>query len=182
MGNSKGMLDRFAKNVGYLKSSIVRDYKEIEKLRKQMELAASPADRDGIKHQIDRHRINLEKSRLALDDLTCAFVRRNPYNSSKILKHYGYQTSEGFLEDRDSYDKPSLTQSIDIITNNKISLFYPDRNYKIVGLTPPYHEIHRIDRSSKDDKYRRDLESSTMDEVTGINVIRNAVEEGIKHR
>jgi len=115
-------IERFAKWVEIIKKSIIFYIKQTKKLMKQVKGAKSENDRTALLNKIRESRLNAERYRFVLDDLTCAFVRENINSSEKVWKHFKYKTAEGFLMDRDAPGKPTLSQMIEIIVEHMASI------------------------------------------------------------
>ena len=61
-------------------------------------------------------RVQLELCRIALDDLTYAYIQEFSNYSGKLLKRFNCETAEEYLEKKYEEDKPKLTRIIDVIS------------------------------------------------------------------
>ncbi len=125
MNRQQTSVEYFATNVELIKKHIIFNIKLIKKSLRDLNKPNGDKDKDAILANIVKAREKLEKYRLALDDLACAYVRSHKSESEKIWKHFKYKSAEGFLMDRDTPDKPSLDVMIKIVSrSHQIPLIY----------------------------------------------------------
>lgn len=123
MSKDLTVVDKLKRNVDNLKKQIVNSTKYEMKLIRDCKHAKSENDRKALLDKIRNVRHTLESYRQALDDLTYAFVKSRPMYGMKIVSRFGYKTTEGYLEDKQKGDMPSLSRMIDLIANH--SMYIP---------------------------------------------------------
>jgi hypothetical protein len=116
MNNNDTALDRFKRNVETIKKQIVSCTKEISKAIRDTRKAKSENDKKSLLELVSRKRKDLESYKLALDDLTYAFIEARPYFGKKIVSKFGYKTVEGYLADKQNGEQPSLREMMEVIT------------------------------------------------------------------
>ena len=120
-------IDKFGKCVELIKNQIVTNTKLVTRMIRNLKHAKSENDRKALLNQISERRRYIECYRLALDDLTYAFVKYRPEYGKKIVSRFGYQTTEGYLADKQNGVMPSLREIMELITTGS---YYITSAYK----------------------------------------------------
>ena len=120
-------IEKFGKCVELVKNQIITNTKLVTRMVRDLKHAKSENDRKTLLDQISERRRYIDCYRLALDDLTYAFVKSRPMYGKKIVSRFGYKTTEGYLADKQNGVMPSLRDIMELITTGS---YYITSAYK----------------------------------------------------
>ena len=154
MKNNDTALEKFKRNVEIIKKQIILNTKEVTKALRDVKNAKSENDKKALLEHISQKRKDLESYKLALDDLTYAFIKARPFYGKKIVSRFGYKTVEGYLADKQNGEQPSLHEMMEVITTG---LFYIPNIYEYAWDQDGVKRLHRnFELVSNKNLYRND--------------------------
>ena len=103
--------------VNSLKKLIITGLKTEIKLIKDTKKAASENDLKALREEIKKQHAAIVAYRLALSDLTYAYIQAFPHSSARLLRKLHYQTAEGYLADMAIGEMPDLQEMLELIIN-----------------------------------------------------------------
>ena len=117
VSNNNTAIDKFRNNVEIIKKRISSCTKEVSKAARDAGKAKTENDKKALLELASKKRKELESYILTLDDLTYAIVQEKPFYGQKIVSRFGYKTVEGYLQDKQKGEQPSLKEMMELISS-----------------------------------------------------------------